>query len=273
MKPLLALTATLIAAGTAAAQEAPPDGAAPAGQANGSDLAKQLANPVASLISVPFQNNFDCCYGEADGARYTLNIQPVVPTALTRDWNLVVRTIVPVVHQQETAVGQGGATGLGDTIQSFFFSPSAVHEGLVWAVGPVFLYPTGGSRLGGEHWGAGPTALILKQTPSGITAGLLANHIWSVAGDDDRSDISSTFVQPFLVKTFPDSTSISINTETTYDWIADQWTIPVNVSVNHIFRFGSQLVQIGPTARYYLESPSGGPRWGARLTITFLFPG
>jgi len=263
---------SVVLASPVRAQEEPPPEPPAAEQGGGSDLAKQLANPVASLISVPFQNNIDCCYGPEGGVRYTLNVQPVIPVSMSRDWNVVIRTIVPIIYQGETVAGQGSEFGLGDTVQSFFFTPKAVKNGFVWAVGPVFLYPTGGSRLGSKKWGAGPTILLLKQAKGGITAGFLANHIWSVAGDDGRADISNTFLQPFLSKTLPDSTTFSINTESTYDWKAKKWIVPINVGVSHIFRFGKQPVQIGPTAKYYVSSPTGGPEWGVRLTVTLLFP-
>lgn len=241
-------------------------------QTTGADLAQQLSNPVASLISVPFQHNIDCCFGPDGAIRYTLNIQPVVPVSLNDDWNVIIRTIVPIIYQESTVAGGSDAFGLGDTVQSFFFSPKEVHNGLVWAVGPVFLYPTGESRLGSERWGAGPTALVLKQSAGGITYGMLANQIWSFAGDDSRSDVSSMLLQPFFAKSWPDSTTFNLNSETTYDWIADSWTVPVNVGVSHIYRFGRQPVQVAAIGRYYVVSPDGGPDWGVRLVFTLLFP-
>lgn len=275
----------LTAAAPASAQDAPEPPAGPVEaepgqltphstlQTSGADLAQQLSNPVASLISVPFQNNIDCCFGPNDAARYTLNIQPVVPISISNDWNMIVRTIVPIIYQEETVAGQGDSFGFGDTVQSFFFSPKAVHNGLVWAVGPVFLYPTGESELGTERWGAGPTALVLKQSAGGITYGMLANHIWSFAGDDSRADVSQTLIQPFFAKSWPDSTTFNLNSETNYDWISDSWTIPVNVGISHIYRFGRQPVQIAGLARYYVASPDGGPEWGVRIVFTLLFPG
>jgi hypothetical protein len=177
----------------------------------------------------------------------------VIPVSISRDWNVIIRTIVPIIHQGETADEQGSEFGLGDIVQSFFFTPKTVENGIVWAIGPVFLYPTGESRLGSKKWGAGPTVLLLKQANGGITAGFLGNHIWSVAGDEDRARLSITFVQPFLSKTFPDSATFSVNTESTYSWTSKKWTVPVNVGVSHIFRFAKQPVQIGPSVKYYLS--------------------
>ena len=249
-----------------AAGEIPPE------PSSSAELAKQLANPVSSLISVPFQHNYDCCYGPADGARYQLNVQPVVPLSLSPKWNLIVRTIMPVVVQGESVTSQGSAAGLGDITQSFFFSPKASKSGLIWAVGPVIVYPIGDSLIGSEKWSAGPTALVLKQAKAGVTVGILANHVWSFAGDSARDDVSATFLQPFFAKTLPDSTTFSLNSESTYNWKTKDWVVPVNFGVTHVVRIGKQRVQMGPQARYYLTSPDGGPTWGARFTVTLLFP-
>src|SRR5688572_19920508 len=148
--------------------------------AQDADLAKQLSNPIASLISVPFQFNYDSGFGPNDGDRVTLNIQPVIPISLNEDWNMISRTIVPVIWQEDIAGPSGDQFGLGDTVQSLFFSPKAPGPGgIIWGVGPVFLLPTGTDPLlGGEKWGAGPTGVVLKQSGP-WTYGMLANHIWS----------------------------------------------------------------------------------------------
>jgi hypothetical protein len=142
---------------------------------------------------------------------------------------------------------------------------------MTMSVGPVFLWPTGNSIFGSQKWGAGPTAVILRQE-AGWTYGVLANHIWSYAGNSMASDVSSTFLQPFLSYTFPDTTSVSLNTESSYDWIRHHWTVPINLQVARIFKFGRQPVQLGIGGKYYAASPSGGPEWGARLNAVFLFP-
>lgn len=236
------------------------------------ELARKLANPISSLISVPFQSNYDCCFGPKDSYRYTLNIQPVVPFSLNEDWNLIVRTIVPIVYQQAPAAGFDNRFGLSDTEQSFFFSPAQSVDGITWGVGPVFLWPTAtNSELGTGKWGAGPTGVILKQQ-GGWTYGALANHIWSYAGHSDRDALSQSFLQPFLTYTFPDTTALNLSSETSYDWTSEQWTVPINAGISKVFKFGEQRVSIGVSARYYAEAPSDGPKWGARFVTTFLFP-
>ncbi|TGW06688.1 transporter, partial [Mesorhizobium sp. M2D.F.Ca.ET.145.01.1.1] len=156
------------------------------------DLAKKLSNPIASLISVPFQFNWDQGYGPNDGDKGYVNIQPVIPFSLNDDWNVISRTILPVAYQHDIAGPSGNQFGLGDISQSLFFSPKKpTANGIIWGVGPVFLFPTATDELlGGQKWGAGPTAVVLKQK-DGWTVGMLANHIWSFAGDGDRSDINA----------------------------------------------------------------------------------
>jgi hypothetical protein len=239
------------------------------------ELAKKLANPIASLISVPLQANYDRRIGPADdGERFTLNVQPVVPITLNAEWNLISRTIVPLTNQNDLFPGSGSQTGLGDIVQSLFFSPQKpTAGGLIWGVGPVFLLPTAtNDLLGGEKWGLGPTAVVLKQEGR-WTYGALGNHIWSVAGTHARRDISTTFIQPFLSYTTPDAWTYSLNTESTYDWKAERWSIPINLSVTKLMRFGKQPVSVGGGIRYWAESPDSGPKgFGARLVLTFLFP-
>ena len=232
--------------------------------ASSAGLADQLANPIANLISVPFQYNYDCCYGPRKERRDTLNIQPVLPFRLSADWNLITRTIVPVISQ-------GGDTGLGDVVQTFFLSPAKSDNGLTWGAGPVFLWPTGDSAFSARKTGIGPSVVALKQSP-GLTYGLLANHIWSLGGAAERPDVSATFLQPFVTKTFPDSTGITLLTESTYDWRSRQWTVPVGLVVSRIFRFGEQPVSMAIGGRYYVDHPTHGPSWGVHLVATFLFP-
>lgn len=244
------------------------------GQDSSADLAKKLSNPIASLISVPFQLNHDHGYGPLDGDKTTLNIQPVIPISLNADWNLISRTILPVTYQDDIAGPSGSQFGLGDVVQSFFLSPSKPTEGgLIWGAGPVFLIPTAtDDLLGGEKWGAGPTVVALKQDGP-WTYGALANHIWSFAGNEDRNDISNTFVQPFLSYTTPTAWTFALNTESTYDWKAKEWSVPINLTVSKLVRVNEQPISVTGGLRYWAAAPDNGPEGlGFRLGLTFLFP-
>ncbi|MGH8533679.1 MAG: transporter [Gammaproteobacteria bacterium] len=241
-------------------------------KATAAELAKKLQNPVASLISVPIQNNWDFGIGPENAMRYTANVQPVIPFSLTEDWNLITRTIVPIIYAEEPVRGFGDKAGLGDIVQSFFLSPKEPVGGWIVGAGPVFLYPSAtDDALGSEKFGLGPTAVLLKQQ-SGWTSGLLANHIWSVAGDDDRADVSSTFLQPFVSYTTKTFTTFGLNTESTYDWEHSQWTVPLNLLVSQLLKLGKQPIQLQLGGRYYAEKFDGGPDWGLRFTVTLLFP-
>ena len=259
-----AFAATALIASTAQADEA-----------SETALAMQLSNPVAALISVPLQLNYDQDIGPADdGDRWLLNVQPVIPFSLNDEWNLISRTILPLVRQSDIFPGAGTQSGIGDVVQSIFFSPKApTASGWIWGAGPVLLLPTGSNDLlTTDKWGAGPTAVVLKQS-NGWTRGVLANHIWSFAGDDDRADVSATFLQPFLTYTTPTQWTFAVNTESSYDWENEQWSVPVNANVSRLMRIGTQLVSFGGGVRYWLDSPDSGPEgFGLRFTMTLLFP-
>ena len=258
----LAFAAVLGASGFAAAQD------------DSQELAKKLSNPIASLISVPLQFNYDSGYGPNDGERAVLNIQPVIPISLGADWNMISRTILPVIWQNDIAGPSGEQSGLGDITQSLFFSPKHPGpSGIVWGVGPVFLVPTAtDDLLGGGKWGAGPTAVVLKQH-GGWTFGALANHIWSFAGDGDRADISSTFLQPIVSYTTRDAWTFGVNTESTYNWETEEWSVPINFTIAKLVKFDRQPVSFTAGVRYWVESPDSGPDGlGFRGVVTFLFP-
>jgi len=265
----LALASSFAFAATALrAQEAAADD-----QNEAAELAKKLANPVAALISVPIQNNFDFGAGPSgQGFQYKVNVQPVVPFSLSDNWNLISRTIVPFVSQDDV-IGTSSQYGLSDTLQSLFFSPKApTSGGWIWGAGPVLMLPTATDDvLGTGKWGAGPTAVVLKQQ-NGWTYGGLVNHLWSYAGDGGRANVNSTFVQPFVSYTTKTYTTLGLNTESTYDWQRGQWTVPLNATVAQLVKIGNLPVQFTLGARYYADGPGGGPEWGLRFAITFLFP-
>jgi hypothetical protein len=262
-----------------------------------SDLAKKLSNPVADLISIPIQMNFNFGGGfdiperhpllrilprpaarlanrllhddRNQATRFLMNVQSVIPFSISQDWNLITRTIIPVVYQNDF-LGTSSQGGMGDIVQSFFFSPK---EGdIIWGVGPVFLWPTAtDDSLGGEKWGAGPTAVVLKQD-KGWTYGALANHIWSYAGAGDRENVNLTFLQPFVSYTWPTATTVTFNTESTYDWDESQWTVPIFAGVSQIIKIGKLPVQLQLGGQYWVEGPDSAPDWSIRFAVTLLFP-
>jgi hypothetical protein len=239
------------------------------------DLAKKLSNPVADLISIPFQFNYNDGIGpQKEGSQTYLNFQPVVPFTLNEDWNLISRTILPIVYQEDVFPDAGRQFGLGDITQSLFFSPSKPVHGFVWGVGPAFGIPTAtDDLLGSDKWSVGPTGVALWQG-HGWTVGALANHLWSFAGEGDQPDVNATFVQPFISYTTKAAWSFTLNTESTYDWQTEQWSVPINFQVAKIVKFGKLPVQLFAGARYWAESPddTGPTGWGTRAGFTVLLP-
>jgi hypothetical protein len=237
---------------------------------NSDDLAKKLSNPVADLISVPFQNNYDWGIGANDGSKFVLNIQPVIPVSIGNKFNLINRVIIPVISQSNI-IGSESQSGLGDILMSNFFSPK--KSKIIWGFGPVFLIPTASNDfLGGKKFGLGPTGLILYQS-SGWTYGALFNQIWSVAGDEARPDISTMFLQPFISYATKTATTIGVSGENSYSWKGKQWiSAGLIFNISQLLKVGKLPVSVGLGGKYYLETPSTASYWGSRVTLTFLFP-
>lgn len=258
--------ATLCFAGTAWADDASDQAA---------ELAKKLANPVAALISVPMQLNYDSDIGSNDdGTKLQLNVQPVIPLTLNKDWNVISRTILPIIDQKDIPTNGSDEFGIGDITQSFFFSPKApTKSGWVWGAGPVLTLPTASDDyMGTGKWGLGPTVVVLKQSGP-WTVGGLWNHVWSVAGDSDRADVNASYFQPFLAYVTPKHTTFGLNSESTYNFETEEWSVPFNLTVAQMLKFGNQLVQVAVGVRYYAESSTGGAEGvGYRMQFTLLYP-
>jgi len=253
-------------------------GAGSAQAEDSAELAKAALNPVAAMYSLPIQYNWDQKIGSTgDGMHSVTNIQPVLPFTLNEDWNLISRTILPVIDQHGLAPnGAADKSGAGDVTQSFFFSPSKPTErGWILGAGPALLIPTASDELlGNEQWGLGPTAVALKQS-NGWTRGVLANHIWGLDGSppDGKEKVNQTFLQPFLSYTTKTLTTYGINTESTYDWQSREWSIPINLTVTQLLKINGQPLTIQAGPRYWLDRSGDGPQgWGFRAAVTLLFP-
>src|SRR5205809_2469421 len=253
-------------------------------------LAKQLANPISSLISVPFQANEDFGYGPShNGYKFTLNIQPVIPISISKDWNLILRTILPIVSQHDLFYVENvpkhlgfpaqnrSQDGLSDTTQSFFLSPKKPGPfGLIWGIGPALLYPTGtNDLLGTGTFSIGPTVVVLKQI-GGLTAGALMNQLWSVAIGEHRNSVSQMFLQPFVAYTTKTHTTFTLSTESTANWNNTpgdaKWTVPLIFQISQILKIGKQPISLQIGGKYYADSPRYGPDWGVRFALTLLYP-
>ncbi|OHX66698.1 hypothetical protein [Flammeovirga pacifica] len=236
------------------------------------DLAKKLANPIANLISVPFQNNMDFGIGEFNGTRNTVNIQPVIPFKISDKVNLITRMVLPVVHQENITGLNNIETGTGDMVLSGFFSPSNSKKGLTWGIGPAILLPSASNEfLGTGKFGAGPTFVALKQQ-NAFTYGLLVNQIWSFAGSG-TTDVNQFFLQPFLSYNWKSGAGASAVFEMTHDWNHQSTVLWFTPSINGVTSLGKQKVQLSVGPRFNLAAPTAHKsRYGFRASVSFIFP-
>ena len=238
------------------------------------DLAKQTQNPVSDLISVPFQNNTNFGIDPGDDTQNVLNIQPVWPFRLNEQWNLITRTIVPVISQPDALTGHDSEFGLGDINFSAFFSPRKPGK-WIWGVGPSLLLPTAtDNALGTEQWGAGPTGVLLTMDGPWVY-GALMNNIWSFAGDNDRADVNQMLLQPFVNYNMPDGWYLVSAPIITANWEASSdnaWTVPLGGGIGKIFKVGKQPLNASIQGYYNVEKPDRGADWTLRAQIQLLFP-
>ena len=283
---LLSLT-ILLACGTLSAQENPTAGGgdAPAnpssqGVANSTEaLQKATQNPVADLISVPLQNNLNFGVGPYNGTQNVLNIQPVIPMHLTENWNLINRIIAPIVWQPYTGSNSANASlgsfGLGDLNPSVFFTPA--HPGkVIWGAGPAFVLPTAtDSSLGQGKWSIGPSFVVLAQ-PGHWTLGVLANNVWSFAGQSNRPTVNQFLLQYFINYNLSGGWYLATQPIITANWAApkakDVWTVPFGIGVGRIQKVGFQPINWSLQAYGNAVHPTGASSWGIRLQLAFLFP-
>jgi hypothetical protein len=245
--------------------------AVPVAAQTAEELAKQTQNPVASLISLPLQGNWDFGIGDRKATSTLLNVQPVIPFGVSKSTNVILRVIMPLTSQPGPDGTAPRINGMGDIVATAFFSPTKTGK-IIWGVGPVVLLPAATSNaLGSEKFGIGPSVVVLTQ-PGKWTVGLLFNQIWSTSGSTDRADVNQTFLQPFANYNLGGGLSAGVSMEASANWEADEtWTVPVLFNVAKVTRLGKRPVSlamaVGPIA-----SPEGAANWRFRLAATFLFP-
>lgn len=240
------------------------------------ELAKLAQNPIANLISVPFQNNTNFGFGPQGGTQNILNIQPVIPITLNNHWNLITRTIFPLIWQPELSPVQDSTFGLGDTLFSAFLSPSDAASGWIWGAGAVAQLPTHtDSSLGNNNWGLGPTAVVLRlREGSPWVYGMLINNVWSL-GTSDAPAYNNGLIQPFLNYNFKGGTYLTSAPILTVDWDADsgnQWTVPLGGGIGHIFHFGKLPINAQLSGYANVITPENGADWQLRTQVQFMFP-
>ena len=238
------------------------------------ELAKAAQNPIANMVSVPFQNNTNLNYGPLKKNQNILNIQPVIPFEINNDWNLITRTIVPVISQPPLFQSDSREDGVGATQFSAFLSPSH-SEGIVWGAGVIAQFPTVDSELGSNRWGLGPTFVVLRlEKGSPWVYGFLVNNVWSV-GSASGGSYNNFLLQPFLNYNLPGGTYLTTSPVVTADWKADssdRWTVPLGGGIGHIFHLGRLPVNTQIGAYYNVVRPDFAPNWQIRAQVQFMFP-
>jgi hypothetical protein len=285
--PLL-LAALLMTMAVARAQsQSPANASAAAPAASDTDsLAKATQNPVASLISVPLQNNSNFGIGPYNRTQDVFNIQPVIPKRISQDWTLITRIIQPILWQPYSTEVTGGQAGIGDMNPTFFLSPAKPGK-LIWGLGPAMVFPTATSTLVGQgKLSFGPSAVALVQ-PGKWTVGLLINNLWSVAGSSHRPSVNQMTLQYFVTYNLKKGWNINTGPIVTANWnnkasgdAADgddtppggRWTIPFGGGVGRVTRMGFQPVNFSVNLYGNAVHPPGGSSWGLRVQLALLFP-
>ncbi len=255
------------------------DGHVDPGEADAAELARAVQNPVADLISLPFQNNTNFEFGPKEKALNRLNIQPVIPFSVSDDWQVITRTIVPLVSQPQLVPGQDRTSGLGDTTFTAFLSPKAPAFGgrLIWGTGPVALIPTAGpDRLGSDKWGLGPSLVALTMQGPWVV-GSLFSQVWSTGGSGDE-DVSLFTWQYFVNYNLSGGMYLTSSPTIAANWEADRssdtWTVPFGGGFGRIFRFGPNLPPVNASIQgfYNVGRPDAVGRLELRVQLQFLFP-
>jgi len=239
------------------------------------DLAKLAQNPIANLISLPFQDNVNFNQGDLDGTQNVLNIQPVVPFSLGEHWNVITRTILPVITQPATSAATG-VSGLGDLQVTGFLSPAKPWKNIVMGGGVIVQAPThtdGG--LGNDHWGMGPSFVALHvDSGSPWVFGALVNNVWSLGSSSDPG-YSNFLLQPFVNYNFEAGFYLVSAPIMTAAWEAasgERWVVPVGGGIGKVFHLGRLPVNSQVSAYYNAVRPTDGADWQLRLQVQLMFP-
>ena len=240
------------------------------------ELAKLAQNPVGNLISVPLQNNTNLNFGPEKGTQNILNIQPVIPISVNEDWNVITRTIVPVIWLPALGPDQGSTSGIGDVSVTAFLSPANPGH-WIWGAGPVLQLPTNSNaELGNRNWGLGPSFVVLHlEKGSPWVYGVLVNNVWSLSSNQQGGGYSNGLIQPFINYNFEGGFYLTSSPIATVDWKAEsgqQWTVPIGGGAGKIFHLGKLPVNAQLSAYYNVVRPDFAPNWQIRAQVQLMFP-
>ena len=240
------------------------------------ELAKLAQNPVGNLVSVPFQNNTNLNFGPEKKTQNVLNIQPVIPISVSDDWNVITRTIVPVISMPSLYPGDDRTNGVGDTVLTAFLSPAKPGH-FIWGAGPVVQIPTNSnSELGNKNWGLGPSLVVLHlEKGDPWVYGVLVNNIWSLSSNKQGGSYNNGLIQPFVNYNFDGGFYLTSAPIITTDWMAEsgqRWTVPLGGGIGKIFHFGRLPVNTQLSAYYNVVTPDNGANWQIRAQVQFMFP-
>jgi len=240
------------------------------------ELAKLAQNPVGNLISLPFQNDTNLNFGPEKGTQNVLNIQPVIPISVSDEWNIITRTIVPVISMPSLGPGIDSTNGIGDTVFTAFLSPAKPGH-WIWGAGPVVQIPTNSTQeLGNKNWGLGPSFVVLHlEHGDPWVYGALVNNVWSLTSNKTGGSYNNGLIQPFVNYNFAGGFYLTTAPILTVDWKADsgqQWTVPVGGGVGKIFHLGKLPVNTQLSAYYNVVRPDFGPNWQIRAQVQLMFP-
>ncbi len=241
--------------------------------AGGNASVHDAQNPLANVISVPFQNNTFFSDGPERKTANILVFEPVVPFHIDQDWNLIARFVTPIVSAPGLAPSQGTQFGLGNMQPAFYLSPAHPGE-ILWGAGVKFYLPTEtDSRLGVSKWGAGPAfAALTFQGP--WTFGVLADNVW--AGSQRGTRVNQMTFNPFVFRNFSDGWYLVSSGIMTADWTArggQQWTVPVGGGFGRLFTVGPLPINARVQYLNNVERPSFAPKWQLQVQVQFFLPG